>query len=167
MTMSDRKFWEAYMAGDKRKGDSSELQQIPQRERGRNRGGGSNNGDNFKEEYVTNAIDVKDTVMKYASFIQKLEENKIDVSGFLSKVSPDAIVKILSLMNSGSEKVQLDAAKDILDRAGHSKVNKVAMAGTLDPQASKAELISTVLGLSKKTGELDIVEDDEASADEE
>jgi len=156
------------MAGDKRKGKSNEFQPKINGDP-KNKNSASNYaGRNIKEDYMVDAVHSRATIMKYQELFDKLSRNRIDINGALQKLSADALLKIMDVMIQGTnDKVQLEAAKELLDRAGYSKVNKVAVAGTLDANASKDELMATILGLSKSTGELEIVDDEEQDTTEE
>lgn len=58
-------------------------------------------------------------------------------------------------MNSGeNDKVRLEAAKDILDRAGYGKTHKVAIAGSInvDHDTSKMELVNLILSSARRAG---------------
>lgn len=116
---------------------------------------------NSKEDAMVNAIDNRQVLSKYADWITALREGKTDVPGFLDKMSPDLMIELMTIAMTGKDKIKLEAIRDMLDRAGYGKVNKVAVAGTLDAKASKEELLSTILGLGKKTGTIDVVDDDE------
>ncbi len=58
--------------------------------------------------------------------VQKIQEIIIrDSTLLLSTVSQAALLRIVSLMYSGNEKVALDASKDLLDRIGLKAANKL------------------------------------------
>ena len=127
--------------------------------RGSKRSYAATSNHNFKEDIVASVIDNKKILVKYAEWFEALREGKTDVAGFLEKVSPDILVEMMTLAITGADKIKLEACRDILDRAGYSKINKVAVAGTLDAKASKEELLSTILGLGKKTGTIEVIDD--------
>lgn len=117
--------------------------------------------ENAREEAMVRTLDNKKMMRRHADLINKLIEGKMDVSQALHGASADAFVQLLALMIEGdNEKTRLEAAKDVLDRAGFTKTQRVAVAGAIDTTATKEELIATILGLSTKTKELEIVEDD-------
>lgn len=121
--------------------------------------------ENSKEQSVVEAFDKRRTMKRYADLITRLMDGKIDVPSALQGASADAFVQILALMTDGdNDKIRLEAARDLLDRAGFTKTQKVAVAGAIDTGAAKEELIATILGLSNKTKELEIIEDDSSEA---
>jgi hypothetical protein len=120
---------------------------------------------NHVEDTMVKLLDHKSILFKHAKWLEKLEKGRIDVGGFMGKVSPTLVVELLKIATGGdSEKVRLEAIKDFLDRAGYSKVNKVAIAGSIDSSATKEELINTILGLSGKA-DIEIVDDETEAED--
>lgn len=120
---------------------------------------------NDSEDYLVESYDLKETMKIAQKWIKDMDEGRLDPQSFLQNVSPLAAVKLLALARSGnSEKVQLAAVQDLLDRAGYSKVQKVAMA-SVDPNAPKEQLISIIEGLNKKNRVIEIEDDDEEDQD--
>jgi hypothetical protein len=69
----------------------------------------------------------------YQDFLAKVMENDIDdVRSMFVRGSRQAAGKMMSLMNSESENVQMAAAKDILDRAGQRPSDIVEHRHTVD-----------------------------------
>lgn len=108
----------------------------------------------MQTERMLDAVDQLDTIKRYEALCQKIGEGTLDVPGFIKSISHDAAMKIATLMlTAEQEKVQLEAAKDILDRAGYNKTNKFAVASvTIDHQTSKAELINLIMSSAKRAG---------------
>lgn len=112
-----------------------------------------------KEDALITAIDNRKMIAKYADLIEKLESNDLPVEAFLAKVSPGMALKLLQLAESAdSEKVQFEAVREILALAGHTKIQKVAIAN-VDPNADKRQLKSLVEGLAGKLEDIEIVDD--------
>jgi hypothetical protein len=117
---------------------------------------------NHKEDAIIGAIDMKKTLSKHADWVEKLRAGQIDVSQFLSALSPDVAIELVDIALAGeSEKNRLAAMQDILDRAGHGKINKHAIA-SVDPNQPKEQLISLIMGLNKKSKAIEIEEDDDS-----
>lgn len=107
------------------------------------------------ESRTLNLIERADTIRRYEALIKKISKGGLDVPAFLKEVSMDAALQVVHLMhNSVDEKVQLAAATDLLDRAGHGKTTKHQHNGlvTIDHQASKMELINLILSSAKRAG---------------
>lgn len=113
-----------------------------------------------KENALIEAIDNADLLIRYADQIEKLNKGKMDAREFLDELSAPALVTLLwALNNTNTPKDKAAIAQDILDRAGHSKINKVAM-GTksFDRNSSKEELIASLLGMARGTNFIEIEE---------
>lgn len=123
-------------------------------------------GMHHKENHMAMAYELRGSIDRYTKIMSKLERGQTDIQGALGELAPDALMKLVELLKTGQEKSQLEAAKEIMDRSGHTKINKVAIAGSLDPNSSKEELISTIMGLGKKTGAIEVVEDDKTEPSE-
>lgn len=116
---------------------------------------------NEKEDAIIEAIDMRRTLTKHADWIEKLRAGHVDVPQFLNGMAPDVAVNLLDLaLNGSSDKIKLAAIQDMLDRAGYSKVTKVA-AAVVDPNAPREQLVAMIAGLSSKTKEIEIVDDDD------
>lgn len=118
------------------------------------RGGGSDDSfrsSNYKEDAIIDAIDQKRFLEKHAEFVSKLQDEKTDTAGFIRALSPLLAMKMahLALGAGVSEKTQLKALQDLLDRAGHVKVQAIA-AAVLDPNTPTEQLLSMITGLAKK-----------------
>jgi predicted transcriptional regulator len=70
--------------------------------------------------------------------LEKLREEGVqDVQRTLVEVSPLALEVVERTMYGGkSERLRFDAAESILDRAGHSKINKVDIRGNINNRVS-------------------------------
>lgn len=116
---------------------------------------------NYKEDSIIDAIDMRNVLMKYSDYVDKLKTGKIDVQSFLGSVAPHVAIEMLKLALEGeSEKVRLTAGQDLMDRAGYTKVQKFVGA-VVDPRASEAQLISMIEGINRKTKTIEIEEDDQ------
>lgn len=125
------------------------------------KGGTQAHNRNHKEDAIAEAIDMKKTLITHADWITRLREGKIDTSQFIASMSPEVAVKLVDVaFNGESEKNRLAAMQDILDRAGHGKVNKHAIAN-VDPSQPKEQLLSLIMGLNKKSKAIEIEDDDE------
>lgn len=135
--ISDRGYLEAFHAGDKQKKKTSVKQKVlDDRE--------------FSESSFVEAYDQKELLVQYAEDIDKLRKGKIEMGDFLQTLSIPAILTIVqSMQDATSAKDRASIAGDILDRAGHGKINKVAMATkNFDRTTAKDELISHIMGFA-------------------
>lgn len=116
-----------------------------------------------KESYLIDLIDKADTIERYEKLINKLNEGTLDTPGFLKALAPQAALELVHIMTNGeNEKTRLDAAKDLLDRAGHGKTQKVAVGHVhVDHTTSKRELINMVLSAARKAGINTVRKDDD------
>ena len=116
--------------------------------------------ENLTEDDLIDAIDQARVIEKYAKEIKDLRENKIDMTEFMEKMSVPAMVTLIYAMNSTTSlKDKASIAQDILDRAGHGKINKMAIASrSFDKKSSEDELISHILGMARGTNIIDIKE---------
>lgn len=117
---------------------------------------------NKEEAELVKMIDEKDAVLSLNKEIRKLS-NTNDVQSFLTEISPTMAIELALLAKaSDSEKIKLEAIKDILDRAGFGKVTKHAVA-RFDANSSKEQILAAIMGARKdlsKAG-IEIVDDDE------
>jgi enamine deaminase RidA (YjgF/YER057c/UK114 family) len=115
------------------------------------------------EDQIVAAIDHKNTILKIAAQLKRLEKTK-DVQGFMQDIAPDMAARMaaLALDPNESSKVQLEALKDMMDRAGYGKVIKHAVA-RVNASDSKEAIISHIMGAKKdlKSAGIEIVEEDE------
>lgn len=109
-------------------------------------------------------IDNKRALEKLVDWVDKLQNNKTDVSNFFGGLAPEAAVELAGLMFSSkvNDKIKLEAVKDFLDRAGYSKVQKHAVAA-VDTDTSKEAILSLIAGKSGKIPDIEIVDDSEDS----
>lgn len=108
-----------------------------------------------QEDYLHRLIDKADMIRRYSKFIKNMNTGTLEVPGFLKAVSQDAAFTVAQIMIDGdSDKVRLEAAKDILDRSGHTKTTKVSIAGqvNVDHDTSRLELINIIMSSVKKVG---------------
>jgi hypothetical protein len=118
---------------------------------------------NEKENAIVEAIDNRAVLLKHADWLEKLRTGKADVRSFLNGVSPEVVIRLLYHCYQGAEKNRLAAIQDLLDRAGFSKLNKHAVVGSVDPEASKEALIAMLMGADKDLKEhgIDIINDED------
>lgn len=115
---------------------------------------------NSVEDRMADLIDNKDYFLKYQEQLLKLTSGKMDVAQFIKGLAPDVAIQLTKLaLASDNEKIRLEAARDLLDRSGYGKVDKVAVA-TVDPSVPKEQLIAMINGLGKKTKTVEIVDED-------
>jgi len=122
---------------------------------------------NHIEDRIAQAIDHKAELKRHAHLLEKLANTK-DVNGFFQDISPGIAAELLLLATdpTSSDKIKLEAIRDILDRAGHGKVTKHAVA-RFDASTSKDAIISSILGNKKDLGRVGIeITDDEDSEDQ-
>lgn len=130
-----------------------------------NHGGKQVAGAKF-ENAIVDAMDMKEVLVKHATWVNKLRAGHIDASQFLQGLAPDVAVELLGIaMRGESEKTRLEAIKDFLDRAGLSKVNKIAMA-SVDASQPKEQLIAMVMGLAGKSKAIEITEDESSEPED-
>jgi len=135
--ISDRAYLEGFHSGGKQNKKTSIKQKaLDDRE--------------FSEEAFVEAFDQKDLILQYAKEIDQLRKGKIEMQEFLQTLSIPAVLTIVQSMNdANSPKDKAAIAGDILDRAGHGKINKVAMATkNFDKSTAKEELISHIMGFA-------------------
>jgi len=116
-----------------------------------------------KEDRLVEALDQKRMIERYMEHVEPLLRGKMDVQSFFGAISPRMASQLYDLaVNGDSDKVKLDAIRDILDRAGFSKVQKVAMA-TASANDPKDQLVSMIEGLVNKSKDMpiEIVDDEE------
>lgn len=122
---------------------------------------------NSKEDALLDAIDQKNSIKKFLEFQDKVRSGLIDPSQLMSGMAPEMAVELLKLAFDGeTEKIRLEAIKDVLDRSGYTKVQKLALA-QLDASQPKAQLLAFIEGLSKKSGIIEIEDDKEDASDTE
>lgn len=99
--------------------------------------------------------------------IDKLKKGSLDVPAFLEELAPQMFEELLyTLQTSESEKVRVDVAKDILDRAGYGKINKAVIGSVrVDRHTAKSELINSIISMAKKTDVIKIKENNEDTID--
>jgi hypothetical protein len=116
----------------------------------------------LRQSRLIQLIESKDTIQRYEKLVERIAKGTLDVPGFIKEVSLDAAVQVADMMYSGeNDKVRLEAAKDILDRAGYNKTAKIAIAGHLnvDHDTSKLELVNLILSSARRAG-LKVKDDD-------
>jgi hypothetical protein len=116
-----------------------------------------------QEDRLIQLIEARDTIELYKRLLKKIEKGSLDVTGFMKAASVDAAVVTVNIMHGGeNDKVRLEAAKEVMDRGGYGKTQKIALHGHLnvDHDTSKMELINLILSSARKSG-LVKVRDDE------
>lgn len=116
---------------------------------------------NTIEDRMLDNIDNMTMLRKFGPILEKLSNKDWTVEQFFNGTAPDVAAELLKLaMTDGSSKVRLEAIKDLLDRAGYAKVQKVAVAN-LDPNAPKEQLRAIAEGLMKKNvNDIEFIDDD-------
>lgn len=128
------------------------------------------NHGNPTEDALIAAIDEKYALKRYQKDIQSLEKGSIDTPTFLKQVSNQMLKKLLyTIETTKDDRLKVNIAQDILDRAGHGKVNKAMVAHShVDMNTTKTELINMVMSMGKKAGlPVKDVSHTEGSSDEE
>lgn len=111
--------------------------------------------DDARTNLLVNWIDTQRELDRYQRNLEKLSEGTLDVPGFLKVIAPQMLKKLVyTLETCKDEKLRVGIAQDLLDRAGHGKIQKGAVLhqGVIDINTTKTELVNLVLGLSKKAG---------------
>lgn len=107
------------------------------------------------EDRLIHLIQSKGTIERYMHLVEKMEKGALDVNGYFKHAAVDAAINLTDLMHFGdSDKVRLEATKDILDRAGFNKTSKIAVAGSfhVDHDTSKMELVNLILSSARRAG---------------
>lgn len=117
---------------------------------------------NSAEDALIEAIDQRDFLTKHAEWVTKLQEGKLDVQSALQDLSPDMVIQLafMAFSKDVSSKTRLTAIQDWLDRAGYSKVQKIA-AAMVDPNAPKEQLISLIASLGKKNKVIEVTDEED------
>lgn len=108
-----------------------------------------------QEDKLLNLIDQAATIRRYEALLRKVGKGTLDVPAFIKEVALDAALKVAHIMHtSNDEKVQLSAATDLLDRAGHGKTTKHQFQGgvTITHDASRMELVNMILTSARRAG---------------
>jgi len=107
-----------------------------------------------RESWLLNAIEKADTIRKFRKQILDIEKGTLDMPGFLQSLSRQAIMEIaFAMVGSEDEKMRFQAAKDILDRAGYGKMQKIAVAHAhVDPATTRQELVNMIMTSAKRAG---------------
>lgn len=106
------------------------------------------------ENRLIRMLDTKRTLEKYDKLFTRMAEGSADAPAVFKEMANDAILVVGDLMlHSTNEKIQLEAAKDVLDRAGYNKTNKLAIAhATISHETSRAELINIIMTSMRRVG---------------
>ncbi len=108
-----------------------------------------------QEDRLIALIEAKGTIERYEQHLKKMQKGTLDVTGFMKAASIDASIQMADLMFYGdTDKVRLEAAKEILDRAGYGKTQKVSVSGNVhvDHDTSKLELINMIVSSARRAG---------------
>jgi len=117
--------------------------------------GSKADGASRQEDRLIALIEAKGTIERYEKHLKRMQKGTLDVTGFMKMAALDASIQLADLMFYGdSDKVRLEAAKEILDRAGYGKTQKVSVSGSVhvDHDTSKLELVNLILASAKKAG---------------
>jgi hypothetical protein len=108
-----------------------------------------------QEDRLIQLIEAKGTIERYETLLKKISDGSKGVPDFFKAATIDALVVTADIMLYGdSDKVRLEASKDILDRAGHNKTQKVSLSGSVqvDHDTSKMELINLIISSARRAG---------------
>lgn len=101
-----------------------------------------------------------DKFQDYRHHFERLKKGSLDVPAFFGELSHEAMVVMIESMRAEDPRLAFDAAKDVLDRAGHGKTQKIAVGHVhVDHQTSKRELINMIMSSAKKAG-LDVKDEE-------
>jgi hypothetical protein len=90
---------------------------------------------------------------EYETYFEKLRKGTLDVPGFMQEMTHEALMVLMETMRSEDERLAYDAARDVLDRAGHSKTQKIAVGHVhVDHNTSKRELINLIMTSARRAG---------------
>lgn len=120
------------------------------------------NRDSKKEDSQAFLYDNREALKRLEPKIDRLHQTK-DVGDFIQGVAPGAAVELAAIaFGVGDPKVRLAAIQDLLDRAGHGKVQKHAIA-SVSAADSRDTLMSIITGGDKTliASGIEIVDDDE------
>jgi hypothetical protein len=107
------------------------------------------------ESRLLDLIDKADTIRRYDKDIKRMIAGSLDPVGFFKAASVDAAIHIVDMMTHGdSDRVRMDACKDVLDRGGYGATTKHQVTGNVkvDHDTSKAELVNIVMTMAKQVG---------------
>lgn len=116
---------------------------------------------NSISDAMVTAIDNRETLGRHERHIQRLQKTG-DVHAFFQDIAPSLALEMMMIAtNSESEKLKVEALRDLMDRAGYGKVTKHAVA-RFDASESKDAIISSILGAKKDLGKMgiEIVDED-------
>jgi len=153
----DKRYWQRYYMG-------ADRDQTDKKMKDRSPFGLESQVDNPHEDPLAEAIDNIEAVNQWVAHVKELKKRlrnrKIDVTAFFQECGAFAGNELLRMaITSKDAKIRLEALKELLDRGGNSKVNKVAIASThVDRGAAKEELMATIRGLASKVKDVEIVD---------
>jgi len=112
----------------------------------------SNRRHDGEEMRLIAALEQKRYLEKYEKDLEKLGQGTLDLPAFLRQLAPQMIKNLLiTSEKTESDKLKVDIAQDLLDRAGYGKVQKHAhMHGGLDPKATRREIMSMIRSKARK-----------------
>lgn len=116
---------------------------------------------NTISDSMASVIDHKDFLYESRRHVERLAKTG-DVHAFLQDMAPSFALELAMIAKtSGSEKIKLEAIRDLMDRAGYTKVTKHAVA-RFDASESKDAIISSIRGAEKELSKLgiEIVDED-------
>ena len=103
-----------------------------------------------QHSYMIKLIEQADALRRHRKSYEKLMKGTLDVPAYLAELTFDAAAKIAETIHSSDPKLAFEAAKDVLDRAGHGKTQKIAVGHfQIDPNSTKRELVNTILTLAR------------------
>lgn len=108
-----------------------------------------------QEDRLIALIEGADQIRRYEKILAKVADGEAGIPDLYKAAAADAFIVTVDIMHAGdSDKVRLEAAKDVLDRAGHGKTHKVQVGGQIhvDHDTSKLELINLIVSSAKRAG---------------
>ena len=110
-------------------------------------------GSDSHHDRLIDMVQSIDTLKKYQESYARLKKGSLDVPAFLQELSIEAVMVVAADLTSDDPDRRSKAAKDVLDRAGHGKTQKIAVGHMhVDRDTTKRELVNLVMSAAKRTG---------------
>lgn len=123
---------------------------------------------NWEEEAMIENLQDMEKLHKYRHYLQQLDKGSLDIPGFLKEISKQQLKNLLIISEmSNDEKVKVNIAQDLLDRAGYGKIAKGVVAHShMDANTTKRELVNMVMSAARTAG-IKVKDDTRSVEDEE
>lgn len=108
-----------------------------------------------QESHLISMIERADAIRWMQKQMGKAKKGTLDVPQCLNALSMRAVLEVGHLLTAEEtpDKLRFEVAKDVMDRAGHGKTQKIAVGHMhIDPQATKTELINMIMSSAKSAG---------------